>query len=1585
MPSRSRRPLIAYPALLMCTVFLLATPALFSQDIRTSITVYDNLAHSRTLTVGINSSASDGIDGALGESLLPPTPPGVFDARLIDTDLRFPTLLFTGVRTDLRGIYSAPPITQQFEVQVRRAFGASATFFSWSLPLQAGITAARITSYPDPSIVDIDMTTQTQLLLPTSANRYMVTITYGGPALQRYKLTADIAPAGRGNITISPNQVDYAAGTTVTLTAQNLPAPDTCFVFSHWTGDAIGTNPTVLIVMDTAKHVVANYVRRQFPVTVSTLDTFFVQSTPPAPQKLYLRNSGLACYDWTVTANDPWINLSKNAGRGDDSLLVSILASAIPCQGTHVGSISLVSNGSIPRNITIPVIVLVGRSDVTATVLGAPVLLSCETKAQDAIFVTLYNDAVSPLVFPNAPVAGQGFILKNPGLFPLSIPGRDSARLIFEFVPDQTQRGVIVDNIIMNSSTCGRQAFFKLTGTRIAPTVTADVHDVDFGTINACPTDPLPSRTVVLRNAHGQPALLRYTVPAGITLTSAPTSVPAYGSVDLVFEPARLGPVDINTTLGVAADFGICVEALDITLHGRRQAPSFLVEAVATPGALPPQTFDSTCVGRYSAPKGIRVSNNGSAPLNFTLAIAAPFELDGFASTFALQPGENRIVDVRFHPTAPGVFSQPFTITADQCALTSSVTLEGSTYEQQILQAVLTPSLLSLANCETDGKILLTVTNTGSQAAVFTELPPLPSGFAWDSTLTLPVIIAPGGSSPLATMITFTPPAGQSGTFGGSVSWYGDPCGTSVYFTLAGERIVPSAALSPRSLDFGSIVNCGPTTLPVVKTVTFTNASPLPVTFTLEAPTNSYRLLIGPVDFPSQGVTVLPATAQDFSIAALPGSGGRFNDSLLVRIFAGASNACSETKVLPLSGEKFTPAFALLVKPNQPEFDNVCVGTAVTCTWEVVNSGDKRLTVTSPGFDAASPFSLPSLPFSVTLAPGEKSDLPIRFRPAAEGSFSAPVVFTQDACPGELTLTVQGTAIQPLFDITAVVPAQQISILSCEPSLSRQFRATVANTGTSPVTIADGSIPPEGFVYDPPGQFPFTLMPGGTRDVVLRFAPPAPGAYGGLVRLFSAPCRGEATFSVGARLLKTDFAVSPQEIDLGDITVCPSGTIRDADLEKLMREVTFRNTGEVALSVEAVIKPASTTPALQIVSPAGSPFLVNANMIQKVAVSVVTPIDSTLERLSASLELTIRRSDTSSCPPEVVAVPFTARIRRTNFAFLQDSVSTLVTCAAQPVTVYATLHNKGNAPASFRFAIDGSPAFALVDSLSEISLAPGQLKDVPVVYTPDTTGGSSAILIARDLMCGAEAHVHLDVTVKRSTLQLACNKNAGISPQQQVRPGDQFIIPIYLSDEIACAGNPLEVSFRMTFDVHNLSPVAFRTATGAATIRRIDPGTIEVSIAADKFLAGELGLLVMEVLVGKDKQYQYAIQNPAVRPDVGGVLLDQSCSGTLQVRPRLGVSTWRELGISQLSPPRPNVTEGNGGTTHIDFELGRDAYVELAIHDRLGNRVVTVFSGSLSRGIHSMEHQVSALPSGLYLISLNTGSEFLTQKFIVAR
>jgi hypothetical protein len=78
----------------------------------------------------------------------------------------------------------------------------------------------------------------------------------------QYALT--ISVDGNGSVVIDPDQTTYIFETIVNLTAD----PDEGWVFSHWTGDLIGSNSIDSIVMDSDKSVSAHFTEGQYLLNI---------------------------------------------------------------------------------------------------------------------------------------------------------------------------------------------------------------------------------------------------------------------------------------------------------------------------------------------------------------------------------------------------------------------------------------------------------------------------------------------------------------------------------------------------------------------------------------------------------------------------------------------------------------------------------------------------------------------------------------------------------------------------------------------------------------------------------------------------------------------------------------------------------------------------------------------------------------------------------------------------------------------------------------------------------------------------------------------------------------------------------------------------------------------------------------------------------------------------------------------------------------------------------------------------------------------------------------------------------------------
>ena len=79
-----------------------------------------------------------------------------------------------------------------------------------------------------------------------------------------YTLTSSVTPSEGGKISVSPQEPNYAEGSTVTLT----PEPNENWVFKQWEGDATGNTTPLQLTMTANKNVVGVFVKRDYPLNI---------------------------------------------------------------------------------------------------------------------------------------------------------------------------------------------------------------------------------------------------------------------------------------------------------------------------------------------------------------------------------------------------------------------------------------------------------------------------------------------------------------------------------------------------------------------------------------------------------------------------------------------------------------------------------------------------------------------------------------------------------------------------------------------------------------------------------------------------------------------------------------------------------------------------------------------------------------------------------------------------------------------------------------------------------------------------------------------------------------------------------------------------------------------------------------------------------------------------------------------------------------------------------------------------------------------------------------------------------------------
>jgi mannose/cellobiose epimerase-like protein (N-acyl-D-glucosamine 2-epimerase family) len=83
-----------------------------------------------------------------------------------------------------------------------------------------------------------------------------------------------------------------------------------------------------------------------------------------------------------------------------------------------------------------------------------------------------------------------------------------------------------------------------------------------------------------------------------------------------------------------------------------------------------------------------------------------------------------------------------------------------------------------------------------------------------------------------------------------------------------------------------------------------------------------------------------------------------------------------------------------------------------------------------------------------------------------------------------------------------------------------------------------------------------------------------------------------------------------------------------------------------------------------------------------------------------------------------------------------------------------------------------------------------------------------------------------------------------------------------------------------------------------------------------------------------------------------------------------------------LHTPWPNPFNA---TAQISYKLDRTQFVELTVYDMLGREVRTLTKGTQHSGLHRVSFQAGSLPSGVYLVRLNTPSGTATQRMVLVR
>ncbi len=512
----------------------------------------------------------------------------------------------------------------------------------------------------------------------------------------------------------------------------------------------------------------------------------------------------------------------------------------------------------------------------------------------------------------------------------------------------------------------------------------------------------------------------------------------------------------------------------------------------------------------------------------------------------------------------------------------------------------------------------------------------------------------------------------------------------------------PPPSVSPTSLAFGTR-NMGSPSAPQM--VTLTNPGPYPTTVRGVNPPPGYSVT-GPA-FPAVLGTGGTAT---FNVTFSPVANGPANGNL-------AFDASVGTVLVPVTGTGVGPELSLT--PTSLSFPATAVGSTATAPLTLKNLGATDLVVSALA-ESSPDFSAGGVTLPLTLAPGASQAVTVSFTPTQRGSLSTTLSLAHNAggSPTDVALSGTGQGARLVVSPTSY----NYGVVLLGSSADQSF--TVSNSGELPLTVSAVAL-----AGASSGDFsvqtatPFTVAPGGSTPLVVRFAPTVGGGRSAALSFSS----NNVGTSPGVSLSGTGGApmvgYSVSSVAFG--TAALGGT-------EVTRTLTVSSTGTSALILSGVTFGGAQAGSFSI-SPLTFPITQNPNT----SLVVTLRFNPTVAGANAG---TFQVVSNAANTPAPVALSGTGQSGQLAFTPASLDFGTVLVGAPSTARV-ASLKNTGAVSVTVsEVALAGADAasFTLAGAPSgTVTLAPSQTMTLQVTAAPASAGAKSAAVRVTSNVFGA--------------------------------------------------------------------------------------------------------------------------------------------------------------------------------------------------------------------------------------------------------
>jgi len=742
-----------------------------------------------------------------------------------------------------------------------------------------------------------------------------------------------------------------------------------------------------------------------------------------------------------------------------------------------------------------------------------------------------------------------------------------------------------------------------------------------------------------------------------------------------------------------------------------------------------------------------------------------------------------------------------------------------------------------------------------------------------------------------------------------------------------------------------------------------------------------------------------PANDADITITFMPDSAENYEATLTI-----TSNDAENGEIsIPLAGAG--KGAEIQVTPRQIDFGRVAIGETDNRDLTISNEGALNLII--PAITVNGDQFGVNFEDTLIIEPDDFTRISVSFTPDAGEIFNGSVtIFSNDPNSDEVSVALTGTGVGPIISVSP----ERLTFGEVGLHRSRELALTIRNTGLLDLTVSDVVVEHEYFHTDYDSQV--VIPPGEQAPLRVTFAPEAAGQYQVNLFIYSDDRRNEELtvpmtgVGVGPRI-----AVAQDSISFGLVPAW-----RSAQRMAVIRALGLTDLTVSQISVEGDDFSAEFDTA--VVIPSGNSYAVPIQFNpshdgEYIGRLIIGSDDRDNPELAVRLFGTVIRGVLYDTPGVVSGV-----VVRDDYLYVADSSAGLkIFDASQPLEAGLIGASDRPQPAC-KIALSGDRAFVatLENGLSIMNIAdptqPELMVSFPVPGTAwDVAEGNGYLFVA----AGDSGLQVIDIYDPERPVEAGRLDTPGFA-RSLALAGDY----VYIADDarglrivsIANPEDPYEVGSYdtrgWTWDVvvdgelayiaderYGLRIVDVSNPEHPSELAHVDtPGNAYgVAVFGNRVYVadGDNGLAVVGVLDTLNAEiidtyyYPYRMMDVAVGD---GFAFAAGGDGGLFIVDLEGVMSESEnktallpAGLT-LYPAYPNPFNSR---TNVRYALPGNGRFTLDLYDLNGRRVMPIAGGYRSAGSYLIALDASALPSGVYLLSLRNQKATQHQRVILMR